>query len=152
MSDKENKTDHQLVQKKVKKCKLPVYDGVLKDLNFIEMNVSIQHKQLNFLDLAPLDRELLLETLEKDSLFLKEFELMDYSVYLAVEKTPRGFDRRQNYGRNVFISSEGNEIYHIGLIDYLQLWDSRKIIENCLKSRVLGRDNQSLSAVHPDLY
>lgn len=102
--------------------------------------------------MEPLDRELLLDTLEKDSIFLKEFELLDYSVYLAVERAPKKFDRSQYYGRNVFISSDGREIYHIGLIDYLQLWDSRKFIENCVKSKILARKNETISAVHPDLY
>lgn len=98
---------------------LPLYNGVLKDINFIELNNCHQHYKLNLLNLNPLDNEYLLGILEKDSQFLKENGLLDYSLYLVIELAPTAIDRNKDYGRNILLSNDCDEVYHIALIDYL---------------------------------
>ena len=56
--------------------------------------------------------------LELDSSFLREHNLIDYSVLIKVEKinlSALGMPKQ----RNVFIAEDGHEAYHIGVIDYL---------------------------------
>ena len=42
--------------------------------------------------------------------------------------------------RNVLYSKDGSEIYHIGLIDYLQTWNWSKKGEAFLKAKLLRKD------------
>ena len=74
--------------------------------------------------------------------------LLDYSVYAIVEykKDNSHFDDK----RNIFLSRSKHEIYHIGLIDFLQEWHSIKQTEYCFKSCVVSDKN--FSAVPPDQY
>ncbi len=52
---------------------------------------------------------------------------MDYSVLLGVESNKRGMLRDNefviNMRSNKFISQDGQRIYHISIIDYLQKFD-----------------------------
>lgn len=78
--------------------------------------------------------ELISLVLETDSRFLRDHNLLDYSCYLVVESKhhdPIKHQRRIN--RNKFISSDGMEAYHIGIIDYLQRWNNTKKTERCFK-------------------
>ena len=43
---------------------------------------------------------------------------MDYSLYLVVEKIIDDIDYK-SIDRNIFISKDETEVYHIGVIDYL---------------------------------
>lgn len=65
--------------------------------------------------------------LKVDSDFLGEQRLMDYSVLLGVEKNDRGMLRDGEFDINMrsnkFVSSDGQRIYHISIIDYLQKFD-----------------------------
>jgi 1-phosphatidylinositol-4-phosphate 5-kinase len=56
---------------------------VLKDLNYMYINKSLNYKLLK---LTGRDHKDLLETIEKDSKFLREHNLMDYSLLLVIEK------------------------------------------------------------------
>ena len=47
---------------------------------------------------------------------------------------------------------KGNEIYHIGLIDYLQRWDTNKKMERLVKTKLLNKNGQWLSAIEPKEY
>jgi hypothetical protein len=48
-----------------------------------------------------------------DSLFLRSQNLMDYSLLLVVENNNHVFSP------NSFVSIDGREVYHLGIIDYL---------------------------------
>lgn len=94
-----------------------------------------------------------------DSKFLKNKEMMDYSLFIVVEQVkPQSekdlthLENKLRYKRNSYLSSNKEEIYHIGIIDYIQLWDTRKKQENLLKSTWFSKDKYRISAVEPTLY
>ena len=83
---------------------------------------------------------------------------MDYSLYLTVEKANISTSIQQNNiaktsgNRNILFSEDGTEIYHLGVIDYLQKWDSSKKREKFFKVKVLNAKWRELSAVEPYFY
>lgn len=46
----------------------------------------------------------------------------------------------------------GNRIYHIAIIDYLQDWNLNKKTERFLKTKILLKDGKNLSAIEPKQY
>lgn len=54
--------------------------------------------------------------------------------------------------RHRYFSVDGKEIYHISVIDYLQLWNTNKKGERFLKTKFLGKKGDELSAVEPNFY
>lgn len=75
--------------------------------------------------------------IKQDCDFLQRNGLMDYSMNLVVESRPyeaqdlkalntsgrkNVIDMRQ-LKRNEFLSQDGLEVYHLGIIDYLQTWN-----------------------------
>ena len=86
--------------------------------------------------------------IKADSQFLMEHNLMDYSLFITVENTV-GFSRSVT-NRNRIHSSNFAEIYHIGIIDYLQEWNGQKKMERCGKS--LWTDPDTISAADPIFY
>jgi len=46
----------------------------------------------------------------------------------------------------------GNRIYHIAIIDYLQDWNMNKKTERFLKTKILLKDGKTLSAIEPKQY
>ena len=99
---------------------MPLFTNVLKDVNFAEINHLYQRQQINVLNLDFLQQMEIIDILNKDSQFLSKHKIMDYSLYLAIEKAPRKSEGwSKDYGRNVYFSKDGLEAYHIGVIDYL---------------------------------
>jgi len=49
-------------------------------------------------------------------------------------------------------SKSGEEIYHFGIIDYLQEWDFNKKSEQKLKKIFMRKNSNQLSAVEPVFY
>lgn len=45
-----------------------------------------------------------------------------------------------------------NELYHIGIIDYLQRWDMTKKQERFFKTKFLNKNKDQLSAIEPVEY
>ena len=84
----------------------------------------------------------------KDIVFLRDQDLMDYSLYLTVEKVDKVDKKLET--RNRFYSIDGTELYHIGLIDYLQTWNLAKKTERTIKW--LTKDIKGISAVEPKYY
>lgn len=56
------------------------------------------------------------------------------------------------FNRHQFLSSDGQFIYHISIIDYLQVWNMNKKMESFAKKWFLGKDGQKISAVPPGKY
>lgn len=135
--------------------KLPVYKNVLKDHNFIEVNQTLGEIYKRIFHVNKADQEQLKQILKADSQFLCRHNLMDYSLYLVVEKAPKrmGFGQApQGMPRNFFKSEDGQHLYHIGVIDYLQVWNGQKKGEQWLKTRLMCMNKQQLSAVEPVIY
>jgi len=91
------------------------HSGVLKDLNFLEISKAVGSKLLN---LRSDQSEDYLSILEADSKFLVNHSLMDYSLLLVIETDPQ----------------DGSQFYHMGIIDYLQNWDTSKMVERYFKT------------------
>ena len=101
---------------------------VLKDNNFKELSQALGSKLLNFDDSESLNLE---EILRSDAHFLASNFLMDYSCLLTIETSPQS----------------GRQIYHLGIIDYLQEWTLSKKIEACWKSLFFKDAKENLSAI-----
>ena len=52
----------------------------------------------------------------------------------------------------MFMSSCGTWIYHVSIIDYLQLWNFEKKSEAFAKKWFLGKDPKGISAIPPEFY
>ena len=66
--------------------KVPICKKVLKDVNFIELDQVYHQYGFNVLQMNRDDIVRIRKALRSDSLFLQRHNLMDYSLYLAVEK------------------------------------------------------------------
>ena len=64
----------------------------------------------------------------KDTLFLKNLNLIDYSLLVVRVKWAFPPEDENFWGQYMRIPSNLNhdEYYHIGIIDYLQTWDLKK--------------------------
>jgi hypothetical protein len=79
------------------------------------------------------------DLIEKDSLWLREMMLMDYSLYLVIEQLTdkiQSAHRLENLSRNEYRSTDNQMIYHVGIIDFLTPWTTRKKVENYSKSKM----------------
>jgi 1-phosphatidylinositol-4-phosphate 5-kinase len=78
--------------------------------------------------------------------FLKSLNIMDYSMLLLIET--KG-ERKIDQGQHVYV---GKDIYHIAIIDYLQLWNVAKMSERFYKEKIKKCDGAMLSAIKPEEY
>lgn len=54
--------------------------------------------------------------------------------------------------RNLKMSIDKQEFYHLGIIDYLQAWNWNKKGEALIKTYIKGKDKNKISAVEPTHY
>ena len=83
----------------------------------------------------------LIEIIKRDSEFLASLKIMDYSLLLVQESIDKDTIIHQGHGsinkeedefkinRNQIRASDKGTIYHVGIIDFLQVWDRSKKIE-----------------------
>lgn len=91
------------------------------------------------------------DIIEKDTLFLKSLNLIDYSLLIVKvrwEADPKDPDFWGQYQR-IESSVDLETYYHIGIIDYLQKWDFQKKGEKWWK-RLWGK--KDISAQEPKKY
>lgn len=112
----------------------------------------------------------------EDVQFLNSEGLMDYSLLVGIhncpgESCPECKDRRKTeVGEDGKVRSQDiyrcgirggglphnpnipESVYAFGIIDLLQVWNSKKTIEAAAKAKILRRDEHSISAVKPDEY
>ena len=92
----------------------------LKDIDFMKEEGIIHVSNENKVKLS--------EIITKDSLFLKNLNLIDYSLlvikvkWLVAPRNPQFWSKYQRLQSSV----DKDEYYHIGIIDYLQQWDLQK--------------------------
>jgi len=107
-------------------------------------------------------RDTVLHALQRDVNFLRCQRFMDYSLLVAVEKYPASHFRRfldriarplshslADRGKLVVLGGDGL-IYHVGIIDFLQRYTFRKMLETFFKSWF--HDAAKISCVAPALY
>ena len=107
-------------------------------------------------------RNVLLDVLENDLNFFKKLNLMDYSLLFIIIDFPKqndpdylqilNFLGDSKYFGHVFKSKNMKYIYIVGIIDYLQEYNIRKIIENKYKKFIYGDDIINVSSVEPNFY
>lgn len=123
--------------------------ATLKDLDLLHSNSRVL--------IGAARRPALLGQLRRDAQFLRERSYMDYSLLLGIHR-PRlpvlarvshalRFRRRQTDG---VLSSNGRNLYYMGVIDVLQTYSLKKCAETCLKS--LRFPVWGISCVWPSAY
>ena len=136
---------------------------VLKDLDLMASGLS--------LGLGPRARTALLRGLERDAVFLRSHGFMDYSLLVAVEPPSDPEDRRRRFGDGggggggggsgvvstlprdqgkLVLAGDDGHIYHFGVIDFLQRYSFRKVLETLLKS--FFDDVTKISCIPPTHY
>ena len=99
---------------------------------------------------------MLRETEKSDSEFLANYGLMDYSMLLVIETVPAGSVKSTSRWSAITKSKEigvpeSQQVYHFGIIDYLQDWNLNKKIERFVLRLKKGDPNER-SAVPPGIY
>ena len=118
----------------------------LKDLDFnkLEQTLKIEHEL----------RERFREVVEADSNFLKNLNIVDYSLLVVKVKWARPPLNPEFWGVLQRMPAVGHGAqegvyYHIGIIDILQRWDIQKNVEKWWK-KLLGK--KDISAEGPKKY
>lgn len=129
----------------------------LKDLDFIWINdtqgiADFNNDAINEITL----------TLDSDLAFLRSLNLMDYSLLVVIinfpkKKNPHFQEIINMFGntrfyRKMFKSRTSKYIYCLGLIDYLQVFNLTKFLENKYKKLFYWSDVKYISAVDPTNY
>jgi len=100
--------------------------------------------------------------LEKDLTILMENKLMDYSLLFIIIEVPKPSDTDYSkiwdcfgevrYHSRLVKSKNQKFIYCMGIIDYLQVFNYKKYLENKYKNVLYGNKINKISAVDPVLY
>lgn len=115
----------------------------LKDIDFMKMEGKLSINNDTKVNLR--------EIMEKDSIFLRNLNLIDYSflvVKVRWEVEAKNPEFWANYQR-IQSANNKNVYYHLGIIDYLQRWDLQKKGEKWWKN-LLGK--KDISAQKPKKY
>jgi len=112
----------------------------LKDLDFIQLKDRLYIKDE--------DIELLKFHILKDVRLLKENNLMDYSLLVATSL----FNEKVNYMSNSYESMVKNEMYTLGIIDFLTEYGNFKIFERNIAALRLGKKVKQVSVANPKMY
>ena len=92
--------------------------------------------------------------IKKDTNFLTNHNLMDYSLLFGVFKIQDKALLEKNIPSltNMFISKFKHYVYSISIIDYLQSYSAQKKLENVLKSIGNPSKKDKLSCLPPQEY
>ena len=133
-------------------------DQVLKDLDY-EWLTKIERKLINFKED---DIKEIKNNLTKDINFYKNLGLMDYSLLFIIIDFPNKIDPDYNqivgllddpkYRGHVYKSNDKKFLYIIGIIDYLQIFNCKKRLENFFKGIYYGKEKNMISAVESHYY
>ena len=146
------------VQRKTKDVQKWKRDQVLKDLDY-QWLTKVERKLINFKEE---DITEIKSNLYNDIKCFKKLRLMDYSLLFIIIDFPNKIDPDYNqivglledpkYIGHVYKSENEEYIYIIVIIDYLQKYNLKKKIENCIKGIVYGKEKNMISAVEPEYY
>ncbi|CAD8134016.1 unnamed protein product [Paramecium pentaurelia] len=119
-------------------------DVARKDLDFISNNeiISIDKKR----------RQELIEQIEKDSEFLSNNNLLDYSLLIGIHfiESKKEFQMIENLRDFKIIKSiEEDKLFFFGIIDILTEFNTQKQLESCFKRIIQG---PQISAIPPKEY
>lgn len=140
------------------------FDAVLKDLDLIHSFAMGDSTKKEFLDQVKYDLN-----------FLVQCEVMDYSLLAGVmdyynndegkeENIPQtvvsggifssivSSKHNNKGGVRPSFSKNGKEVYYFGIIDFLQPWDTKKILEKEYKRLIKWEDTSKISCATPKQY
>ena len=95
----------------------PIYKRGLLDTNFLLLNEGLKRKRRRVVSLPLVDSRYLRGIIKADADFLAEHGFMDYSLLVNIEAREPGTSHEN--ARNIFLSEDGREFIHLGIIDYL---------------------------------
>ncbi|KYQ93372.1 G-protein-coupled receptor family protein [Tieghemostelium lacteum] len=115
------------------------------------------------LSIDPQHRPIIHDQLKNDAEFLQSLNIMDYSLLIGVipnqepvqtQLPPELINERLAQGdySHGILSQNLEEIYFIGIIDILQLFDMGKKMERFCKVYVVRKNKNNISAIPPDPY
>jgi hypothetical protein len=110
-------------------------------------------KDLDFdriVELHPALHQRLLSTLARDSKFLETQGVMDYSLLLGITHQAPLVSRDVQTSDGGWPAASGQEVYYMGIIDYLVKFTAFKLLESTFKSFKYAR--HEISALPPDEY
>ena len=135
--------------------------NTLKDMDFLrfENNIKIPNEY----------KERLAEAIARDSRFFRDHGIMDYSLILMkINRNAMERKKTETFGNlppdivytdyfknplhSIMSIEEPGVYYHIGIIDYLQLWDIKKKLEKNTKILFKFDKNLDVSAQEPTKY
>lgn len=91
--------------------------STLKDVNLQKIKQEMQSDRINFLKFRKEDIERINKLIELDTQLLCNFNIMDYSLLMAIEKVPR--NQRKRFctlsDRNEFLETSSNAYMSEGL-------------------------------------
>jgi hypothetical protein len=112
---------------------------VYKDLDYIgfEQTLSLSTKISNYLT----------EIIEKDTLFLTENNIINYSFYIGIAEIPENYENDEN--EEGILSQDKNNMYYFGISDIFTEYGAGKKMEHLFKTITKG---SGISAVPPIEY
>ncbi|TMW56358.1 hypothetical protein Poli38472_006368 [Pythium oligandrum] len=139
-------------------------------MNFHEPNIVLKDNDLLMkIRIDPVQAHRIYDQIHKDSDFLCEQGIMDYSLLMGVQSsefyvdtsdimtsTSRNFSMHKPHEESLFTqvatSVSGPALYHFGIIDILQQWTFEKKMERVYKVHVKRKDAEGVSAMPPKPY
>lgn len=113
---------------------------IYKDLDFLS---TIKHIRIE----DP-DKTRLKLNVYKDSEFLRQHNIIDYSLLLGISH-----DFNSEFKPLIGTQSDSHKYYYVGIIDYLQPYNTMKHLESIGKSIFLiNVPKQDISVISPDIY
>jgi hypothetical protein len=116
-----------------------------KDKEFIQ---HLEQKELT-LTIDPSIKQLLLKQLQSDIELLRRHKIMDYSLLLGIITSP---DTTVTTSLQHIPIQNSDKVLLLGIIDILQLFNTKKQVARTLKSIKYGDKRDELSTVPPSMY
>jgi hypothetical protein len=122
-------------------------DATLKDIDYCELSNNRSDIKLSFFKN---DINTIKKSLHSDLKILEKGNLMDYSFFICICRNENIDNNRLLIKERMFKSKNKDIVYLLGIIDYLSIYNKRKIIENAIKN--LFHKTDSFSAVNQTKY
>lgn len=113
---------------------------VYKDVDFAE--------NVGYFKVTGEESQNILPKLERDTKLLKKHMIMDYSLLIMMEKVK---SLRNTLVEKNYVATHGSYIIFIGIIDFLQTYNTKKKLEHNYK-KLKSNKNVQLSAISPKPY
>jgi 1-phosphatidylinositol-4-phosphate 5-kinase len=113
--------------------------SICKDLDFLSLKGKLH--------LSDKHNEIIMNMLKKDVEILSSLDIVDYSFLIGVFTRKDAGDEQKIYGEG----PDSELVFVVGLIDYLQEYNSIKKLETCWKNLV-KTNKEAISVISPKKY